>query len=325
MEYNSKVLVVDSIHEKLLRFLNKNYEVTIEHPVTREKLQNIIKDYDVLVLRSGAQVDKKLLEQGSRLHTIIRAGTGTDNIDLKAVSERGINFYNTPSTNSRAVAELSFGLMHCLSRHIRRASNEIEKNIWNKKSLLGFELTQKKLGLVGFGSIGKEIADIAKGYRMDIHCTVSQYSTERAAQLAKEKITLHVDLHNMLRLCDIVVICCPYTEQTQQLIDAAALSCLSTGSILVNVARGGVIDEEQLWLALKEKRLYAAASDVFINERAPSPLFSLANFIGTPHIGAMSNESQQKIADLIIHYLQEQEKSIAGVRKQTSTLRPIFN
>ncbi|WP_051937021.1 hydroxyacid dehydrogenase [Erwinia sp. 9145] len=320
MDYNQKILIVDPIHQKLLSYLKKNYDVTVKHPVSREELLNSIADYGMLILRSGAKVDKALLDKGKALHTIIRAGTGTDNIDLAAVSDRGIGFYNTPSTNSRAVAELSFGMMHCLYRHITRASNEIRNNIWDKKSLLGFELSHKKIGLVGFGSIAKEIADIARGYHMDIHCTVSNYTPARASQLHERNITLHADIKAMFKACDIVVVCCPYTEATHGLINAQALACLNPHAILVNVARGGVINEADLYDALKEKQIWGAASDVFVNERQPSPLFDMNNFIGTPHIGAMSHESQQKIADLIIQYLQKQSHNSSTGERVTPRL-----
>lgn len=309
MEYNNKVLIIDPVHEKLLSYLQEYYEITVKHPISRGTLLGDIADYGTLILRSGAQIDTEVLENARQLHTIIRAGTGTDNIDLGEIKDRGINFYNTPGTSSRAVAELSFGMMHCLYRHILSANNEIKKNIWNKKSLLGFELSHKKIGLVGFGSIGREIADIARGYHMDIHCTVSHYTPERAAQLRSEMITLHACKNTMFRQCDIIVVCCPYTDATHDLIDAATLADLSPHAILVNVARGGVVNEADLYNALEIRKFFGAASDVFVHERQPSPLFNLNNFIGTPHIGAMSLESQQKIADLIIHYLQTQHDS----------------
>ncbi|MBW1213773.1 NAD(P)-dependent oxidoreductase [Pantoea allii] len=309
MESKEKVLIVDPVHKHLLSFLEENYDVTVKHPVTQEKLISVIDRYDMLVLRSGAKVDSFLLEKATNVHTIIRAGTGTDNIDLEKVHEKNIHFYNTPSTNARAVAELSFGMMHCLYRHILRAGNEIRDNIWDKKSLLGYELSNKKLGLVGFGSIGKEIADISAGYHMSIHCTVSDYSSERATELSSRNITLHSELNSLLAHCDIIVVCCPYNQQTRNLIDARELSLLGKQAVLINVARGGVVNESALYNALSENTFLGAASDVFEHERKPSPLFTLNNFIGTPHIGAMSHESQEKIAELIIDYLQHQQSS----------------
>ncbi|MDE9447136.1 hypothetical protein KKJ17_16640 [Xenorhabdus bovienii] len=306
MESKDKLLIVDPVHEKLLSFLKRNYDVTVKHPISREELISQIGQYDILVLRSGAQVDMELLNKAKKIHTIIRAGTGTDNIDLEKVNEKGIIFYNTPSTNARAVAELSFSMMHCLYRHIFRAGNEIRENIWDKKSLLGFELSYKKLGLVGFGSIGKEIADIASGYHMDVHCTVSEYSCDRVKKLSNQNITLHSNLSTMFSHCDIIVVCCPYNQYTRDLIGAEELSHLGQRAVLINVARGGVVNEIDLYNVLKERFFFGAASDVFEHERQPSPLFTLNNFIGTPHIGAMSHESQEKIADLIIDYLERQ-------------------
>ena len=311
MEYKDKVLIVDPVHKHLLSFLEEKYDVTVKHPVTQETLNSLIDQYDMLVLRSGAKVDSLLLEKATSLHTIIRAGTGTDNIDLEKVHENKIRFYNTPSTNARAVAELSFGMMHCLYRHILRAGNEIRDNIWDKKSFLGYELSHKKLGLVGFGSIGKEIADISAGYHMNVHCTVSDYSSERATALSSQNITLHSELSSLLQHCDIVVVCCPYNQHTRNLIDARELSLLGKHAVLINVARGGVVNETALYNALNENTFLGAASDVFEHERKPSPLFTLNNFIGTPHIGAMSHESQEKIAELIIDFLQQQTESNA--------------
>lgn len=309
MESKDKVLIVDPVHKHLLSFLEENYDVTLKHPVTQEELISVIDQYDILVLRSGAKVDSLLLEKATKLHTIIRAGTGTDNIDLKKVDEKNIHFYNTPSTNARAVAELCFGMMHCLYRHILRAGNEIRDNIWDKKSFLGYELSNKKLGLIGFGSIGKEIADISSGYHMNVHCIVSDYSSERATELGSRNITLHSELGSLLAHCDIIVVCCPYNQQTRNLIDARELSLLSKYAVLINVARGGVVNESALYNALNENKFLGAASDVFEHERKPSPLFTLNNFIGTPHIGAMSHESQEKIAELIIDYFQQHPNS----------------
>ncbi|EKG37729.1 MULTISPECIES: NAD(P)-dependent oxidoreductase [Pseudomonas] len=301
------VLIVDPIHSHLKAYLNSHHNVTVKSPISRKELLECIEDVDLLVLRSGAQVDRELLERGKRLSTIVRAGTGTDNIDLNAVQQRGIDFYNTPSTNARSVAELSFGLMHCLYRHIKRASVEIEKNLWNKKAFQGFELSDKTLGLVGFGSIGQNIASIAKGYGMSVHCKAQYYSQERASALQLHSIFLHEELDTLLSASDIVVVCCPYGEQTKNLIARHNLPRLKSSSILINVARGGVVCEEDLYHTLASRQLYAAASDVFVNERQPSPLFTLDNFVGTPHIGAMTHESQKKIAELIIDYLEEKK------------------
>ncbi len=320
MESKEKALIVDPVHKNLLSFLEENYDVTVKHPVTQEELNSVIGCYDLLVLRSGAKVDSLLLEKATNLHTIIRAGTGTDNIDLNKVHEKKIRFYNTPSTNARAVAELSFGMMHCLYRYILRAGNEIRENIWDKKSFLGYELSNKKLGLVGFGSIGKEIADISAGYHMNVHCTVSDYSSERATELSSQNITLHSELSSLLQHCDIVVVCCPYNEHTRNLIDTRELSLLGKHAVLINVARGGVVNEKALYHALIENTFLGAASDVFEHERKPSPLFTLNNFIGTPHIGAMSHESQEKIAELIVDYLQQQADSTANRKSYSHAL-----
>ncbi|AHG40797.1 2-hydroxyacid dehydrogenase [Pseudomonas syringae CC1557] len=305
MDSKRDVLIVDPIHIHLKDYLYSRHNVTVKSPISRKELLDCIEDFDLLVLRSGAQVDSELLERGTRLTTIVRAGTGTDNIDLEAVQQKGIDFYNTPSTNSRSVAELSFGLMHCLYRHIKKASVEIEGNLWNKKAFQGFELSGKTLGLVGFGSIGQQIANIARGYGMNIHSKVQHYSQERASALQLHSIFLHEELDTLLAASDIVVVCCPYEERTKNLLARHNLPLLKPSSILINVARGGVVSEEDLYEALATKQLYAAASDVFVNERQPSPLFTLDNFIGTPHIGAMTHESQKKIADLIIDFLEE--------------------
>ncbi len=197
--------------------------------------------------------------------------------------------------------------MHCLSRHIKRASKEIEANLWNKKALLGFELTDKKLGLVGFGSIGKEIARIAKGYSMQVHCIVANYSPSRAVALHEDGIILVESLEKLMALSDILVVCCPYTQATHNLIGHHNLGLLKPTSILINVARGKVVSEYDLNQALIDQVIYGAASDVFENEGEFSPLFTLANFVGTPHIGAMTNESQEKIADLIIRFLENEK------------------
>ncbi|WP_054477834.1 NAD(P)-dependent oxidoreductase [Photorhabdus heterorhabditis] len=301
-----KILIVDPIHIKLKNYLVKNFIVTIKQPITQKKLMECIVDYDILVLRSGAKVDSSLLDRAINLKIIIRAGTGTDNIDITTIREKEVIFYNTPNTNSRSVAEMSFGFMHCLYRHIKRASVEIESNMWNKKSFQGLELSEKNLGLIGFGSIGKEIACIAKGYNMNVSCIVSNYSQERASSLLKKNVTLLEKLDDLITLSDILVICCPYNESTKDLMNLENMKNMHPDSILINIARGGIVVEEDLYQMLLNKKIYGAASDVFRQERNLSPLFSLNNFIGTPHIGAMTNESQEKIADLIISFLEKE-------------------
>ncbi|WP_340622082.1 NAD(P)-dependent oxidoreductase [Xenorhabdus siamensis] len=185
-------------------------------------------------------------------------------------------------------------------------SIEIESNIWNKKNFQGIELHEKTIGLVGFGSIGKEIARIAKGYNMSIYCIVSNYSQKRASELLEENVTLLKELYDLITLSDILVICCPYNDSTKNLINLDNMKNMHSNSILINIARGGIVVEEDLYQLLLDAKIYGAASDVFRQERKFSPLFSLNNFIGTPHIGAMTNESQEKIANLIIELLEKE-------------------
>ena len=285
-----KILIISPVHFSLLKKLKKNFSVTYEPKISYKKLEKNVNDKTLIILRSGIKIDKNIIDKSKMLRFIVRAGTGLDNIDVKYAKNKSIKVFNFPNLNSTAVAELTFGLIIALYRHIVTANNELKKNIWNKQKFYGNELKNKVLGLVGLGSIGTAIARLAKGFSLYVIANVKNKNKKRGKSI---KI---VSLRYLLQKSDIIVLCLPLTKETKNLIDNKMLKLIKKNGILINLSRGGIINENHLYKILKEKQIFGAATDVLENEGKKNKLFKLKNIIVTPHIGAMTNDTQIAIA-----------------------------
>ncbi|HWU10181.1 MAG TPA: hydroxyacid dehydrogenase [Streptomyces sp.] len=299
----ARILVVDPIAPSALEQLRNNYDVTVRMQPPEHELGTLLKEADAIVLRSGVKLPGHLIAAASGLRVIARAGNGTDNIDLSAAREAGVQVFNIPSVSSSAVAELALGLAFAVARNIALADREVRGNIWRKAELAGSELSGKTMGIVGLGSIGTKLAALASGIGMRVVASVNRHSDDRQEQCRRLGIELQ-STTDVLRQADVVVLACPLNDHTRQLIDAQALRHMKPTAYLVNVARGGVIDEGALHTALSDGTIAGAALDVLATERQPSRLADLNNVVLTPHIGAMTHDSQDRIGQLLLNGLQ---------------------
>jgi D-3-phosphoglycerate dehydrogenase / 2-oxoglutarate reductase len=301
MEYfNRKILIVSPVHPNLIFELKKqNYKVKYFPKIDRKKLKLEIRETNLIVLRSGIKLDKDIISKSKNLKFILRAGSGLDNIDVKEAKKENIKVFNLPSLNSQSVAEFGFGLLISASRNIVKADNELRKNLWNKPKLYGYELKDKTLGIIGLGNIGSKIAKIGKAFSMNIIANVKNKKKKRTA---KVKI---VSLNTLLRNSDFITFNVPLNKKTKNLLNKINANYLKSNSILINLSRGGVINEDVLYDLLRKKKIFAAATDVFLHEKKINKLFSLKNIIVTPHIGAMTFDAQKVIAEKALNKIKK--------------------
>ncbi|WP_102957602.1 phosphoglycerate dehydrogenase [Mangrovicella endophytica] len=259
----------------------------------KDKLLEIIGQYDGLAIRSATKVTEKLIEAAPRLKVIGRAGIGVDNVDIPAASRRGVIVMNTPFGNSITTAEHAVAMMFALARQLPAADESTRAGKWEKNRFMGVEITGKVLGVIGCGNIGSIVASRGVGLKMKVIAFDPFLSAERAAQLGVEK----VELDELFKRSDFITLHTPLTDKTRNIIDAAAIATMKDGVRIINCARGGLIVEKDLVEALKSGKVAGAGIDVFETEPATeSPLFHLENVVCTPHLGASTTEAQENVA-----------------------------
>ena len=289
-----KVLVAESVAHEGLELMAARHEVDERIGCTREELRALLPDYDALVVRSQVQVDADLIAAGSRLVVIGRAGVGVDNVDLEAATRAGITVVNAPTGNTIAAAEHTLALLYGVARKTAAADASVRRGEWKRAEFTGLELRGRTLGIVGLGKIGQAIADRARAMEMIVLGVDPYVTVEQAAHHGVEL----VDLDTMLARADIVTVHVPLTRATKGLIGRAAIARLKPGAIVLNVARGGIVDEAAVAEALASGHLAGAGIDVF-DEEPPtdSPLLSAPNTLLTPHLGASTAEAQILVAE----------------------------
>jgi D-3-phosphoglycerate dehydrogenase len=281
-----KVLIADELSPRALDiFRSRGVEADLRIGLKRADLLNIIGGYDGLAVRSATKADKDVIAAATRLKVIGRAGIGVDNIDIPSATARGIVVMNTPFGNSITTAEHAIALLFAAARQIAAAD---EKN-----RFMGVELYAKTLGLIGCGNIGALVAERALALKMKLIAYDPFLSPERAVKLGVEK----VELEDLLTRADVISLHTPLTDKTKNILSADALGKTKRGVIIVNAARGGLVDEAALRAALDSGHVAAAGFDVFVTEPATeSALFGAPNFVATPHLGASTNEAQENVA-----------------------------
>ncbi len=292
-----KVLICDAIAKDAVEGLKGlGIEVVENTSVEKEELAGIIGDYDGVIIRSRTKIRKDLIDAAAgKLDFIIRAGVGLDNIDVEYAREKGIEVVNTPEASTNGVAELAVAHMLALLRHIPQATARMKKGEWPKKELKGNELGSCTVGIIGIGRIGRRTAELVKGFGAKA-IGYDPYVDE--VQGMDIKI---VDLDELLTNSDIVSLHLPHSEETHHLIGAKELEKMKESVYLVNCARGGTIDEDALYEALKNKKIRGAALDVFETEPpADRKLMELDNFICTPHLGAQAVESSNRVGEEVV-------------------------
>jgi len=291
------VFIADPLSEDGIQPLRQetdlNLNVIIDTGLTPEELISKIADVDVLLVRSQTKVTREIIQAAKNLKLIGRAGVGVDNIDLNAATEHGIIVVNAPDGNTNSAAEHTIAMMTSLARHIPQAYNTLKNGKWDRKSYVGVELKNKILGVVGFGRIGAEVAYRAKGQRMEVMAYDPFLTEERAKELGVTKATVE----EICQAADFITVHTPLLPETRNLINKEKFDMMKTGVRIINCARGGIINEEDLYEAIAEGKVAGAALDVFVEEPATDhKLLTLPEVIATPHLGASTIEAQESVA-----------------------------
>jgi D-3-phosphoglycerate dehydrogenase len=291
-----RVVVTDHVSESGLAPLleDARFEVSRIDDSASDAFRAALASADGLVVRSATKVSREMMAGSPRLKVVGRAGVGVDNIDLTAASERGIAVLNSPAGNTVAAAELTMALILAVVRRVAEADRSMRTGKWERSKLRGVQLKDRTLGLVGAGRIGSEVAARCRAFGMKVIVYDPYLTAERADDLG---LAL-TDLGDVLSHADIISLHVPLTGETRHLIDETAISRMRRGAFVVNVSRGGVVDEEALARALVEGHLAGAALDVFESEplSSDSPLLGLPNVVLTPHLGASTVEAQELVA-----------------------------
>jgi D-3-phosphoglycerate dehydrogenase / 2-oxoglutarate reductase len=290
----AKVLVSDPIDQAGIDIISQVAEVDVKTKLPLEELIKIIPEYDALMLRSGTQVTAEVIQAGTQLKIIGRAGVGVDNIDVKAATRHGIVVVNSPEGNTIAAAEHALAMMLALSRQIPDANQSVKNGQWERKKFVGNEVYKKTLGVVGLGKIGAHVAKVARAMEMKLLAYDPFVSAERAERLGCSL----VDLDLLFREADYITLHIPKTPETANLINAEALAKMKPHARIINCARGGIVDESALAEALQAGTIGGAALDVFNREPlGESPLTAVgSNLVLTPHLGASTAEAQVNVA-----------------------------
>ncbi len=293
------VLVTDNIAREGLSILQNDraVEVDIKAGIKNEELKDIIGRYDAIITRSGTSITSGLIKNPGKLKIIGRAGVGVDNINIEAASKKGIIVLNAPTGNTLAATELTMGIMLAAARKIPLANDSLKQGKWDRKKFMGLELYNKTLGIIGLGRIGSNVAIRAKSFGMKIIAYDPYIKKSKAESLG---VSLYDKLEDLLREVDVITFHTPLTSKTKNMITAKEIAFMKDNVIFVNCARGGIVNEADLYQALKSGKVFAAGVDVFVEEPPEkNKLLELENAFATPHIGANTMEGQEAVAVII--------------------------
>ena len=289
-----KILISDKMSNKVEDVLkSKSIDYDIKTGLEPIELKTIIDDYDGILIRSATKLTADVLENCSNLKVIGRAGVGVDNVDLDVATKNKILVMNTPLGNLEATAELTVGLMFSLYRHIHNANASTHEGKWEKAKFMGTELKGKTLGIVGFGNIGQRVAEICKAIGMQILTNSNSASDEVLNSFDAKKISTE----ELLSSSDILSLHTKLNDQTKNMLNKESIATMKSSSVLINCARGGLINESDLKDALNNDVIAGAAIDVYETEPATeNVMFGAKNLLLTPHLGASSKEAQSNVA-----------------------------
>ena len=286
-----RVLVAEPLGQAGLDRLSREHQVDVRLNLARADFLAALPDYDALIVRSQVQVDGAAIAAAARLKVVGRAGVGVDNIELGAATAAGIAVVNAPTANTIAAAEHTLALILALARHVAAADASVRRAEWRRADFMGAEIMGRTLGIVGLGRVGLAVANRARAFEMTLLGSDPLVSADAAAARGVRL----VELDELLPAADVVTLHLPLAAATRGLFDAERLARMKPGALLVNVARGGIVDEAALAKALASGRLGGAAIDVFEHEPVrDSPLLSAPNTVLTPHLGASTAEAQAK-------------------------------
>lgn len=300
-----KILIASKIDPTAIEKLRQNHEVVCAFGADKATLKAVIQDCDVLIFRSGVDISAEVMAASPSLKLLIRGGSGVDNLDMDYVNQRGLRLVRVPGPGAKAVAELSFALMLALARKVVEADRLTREGHWAKSEMTGYLLTGKVLGVIGAGNIGFRVAQMGTAWGMKVLACVEHSSLERKEEFERAGIQL-TTCEQILAEADFVSVHVPLKPSTRNFIAKEELALMKPNAYLVNLARGGVVNEAALHQALAEGRLGGAALDVHQaeGEGKISPLAEFKNVILTPHIGASTFDSQKEIGAIILETIE---------------------
>jgi len=285
------VLIAEELSPATVEALGPDFEIRRCNGADRAELLPAIADVDAVLVRSATKVDEEALAAARRLKVVARAGVGLDNVDVRTATQNGVMVVNAPTSNIVSAAELAVALMLAAARHVAPASAALRKGEWKRSRYTGIELYEKTVGIVGLGRIGVLVAQRLSAFGMKVIAYDPYVQAGRAAQMGVRLVSLE----ELLEQSDFMSVHLPKTPETVGLIGEEELTRVRPNLVLVNAARGGIVDEHALYAAVKEGRVAAAGLDVFASEPCTdSPLFELENVVATPHLGASTEEAQEK-------------------------------
>jgi D-3-phosphoglycerate dehydrogenase len=297
---NYKVLISDGLAQEGVEILKKfkNFELTIKDKTSREELLEIVEDFDGIIVRSATKITPDVIDAGKKLKVIVRAGTGYDNINIEECNKHGIVVIITPLGNTNAVVELTIGLMLNFARNVYKANFSMREGKWDKNFLTGSELQGKTVGVIGLGNIGAAVVKKCQAFNMNVIAFDRFVPKKRGQELGAELLD---NFDEFLSRSDYITIHIPLTAQTKDLINYSEIEKMKSTAVIVNVARGGVVNEQALYDALKNNKIGGACVDVYSKEPVSpkdAPFIGLDNCITTPHLGASTYEAQIEVAKL---------------------------
>lgn len=307
-----KCLIIDAVSPAIAEELGKYMQVDTKMLPTQAELAAMIGDYDVLIMRVDPAINKEILDAAKNLKVIGVCSVGLNHIDLDTAKANGIQVFNAPGLNGNAVAELTISKMLDISRHTIPANYDVKVNkTWDKYKFVGRELRGKTLGVLGFGRIGQRVGELARAFKMD----VVAYDPYLPEHVFEEQHAKNCTIEEVLKVSDFVTIHMPLTPETKDLFNAKSIAEMKDGAVVLNMARGGIVNEKDMYEALKSGKLGGYATDVMENELAAggltegagfdSPLFECDNFVVTPHLGAQTVDASRDIGQHIIGKVKE--------------------
>lgn len=314
-----KCLITDAVYAGIAEELKKYMDVTTSNgkPLSKDEMLKAIGDADILIMRVDPKIDREILDAAKNLKFIGVCAVGLNHIDLDYAKEKGIQVFNAPGLNANAVAELTISKMLDISRNTIPANHDVKENhIWDKYKYIGRELRGKTLGIMGFGRIGRRVGELGKAFKMDIvaydpFLKPEQFEAEGAKGMGVEEL---------IRTSDFISIHVPLTPETKNLFNKESIGRMKDGAVVLNMSRGGIVNEKDMYEALKAGRIGGYASDVLENELAGSglsgndefnsPLFECDNFIVTPHLGAQTTDAARDIG----LYITGKVKEVMGLK-----------
>ena len=298
-----KITVLSPIWPATIEALHARHATRVALSLPPAELPNALRDAEIVVLRSGIRLDRPLLESASQLRLIVRAGAGLEGIDRDCARERGLRVISVP-LSAESVAEHTLGLMLALGHGIARHDAALRAGRWEKHASFGRDLFGRHLGLFGFGRIGQRTAELGRAFGMTLSaCDRSPEKAEKREAAARLGLRF-AGIGELFATADVLAMQVPLTDQTRCLVDARLLATMKRDAILINVGRGGTVDEKALYESLRDGRLAGAALDVFQTEPPKDhPLLTLPNFVGTPHVAAQTQDAQARVGASVLRII----------------------